>query len=347
MQDKNIVDIRRFGPATQELRKSLDHIVAEQDEAVEAICAVFQRFEGGMCDQNRAAGTLLFLGQTGVGKTHLAESLAMALHGRNGAMIKVDCAEFQHGHEISKLVGPPPGYVGFREVEPILSEKRILEVQDNAIPLSVVLFDEIEKANHRLWDLLLGVLDKGKITTGDNKQVDCSSCFLIFTSNLGSREIDLSRAGGMGFSDGEPSHARDSAAALKEARKRFSPEFLNRMDRIVAFNPLDDAALARIFDMEINRAQLRFKRLPFVLVSPEAKRTILASACKDSARYGAREIRRAIASAILDPMARAVANSSVVPSDHVTVECNGGEIWFRRKYSVRNPDVQRLTAAAR
>src|SRR5262249_165569 len=217
-------------------------------------------------------GALLFLGPTGSGKTRAVEAAAEILFGDPYGMIKVDCAEFQHSHEISKLIGSPPGYLGHPEAQPLLSQDHIDRFQSPSKKLTFVLFDEIEKASDALWQLLLGILDKATLTLGDNRRVDFSNCVIVMTSNLGAREMSLVPNGQMAFPPGlsatQEVNARLERIGIEAARKKFSPEFMNRLDRVVVFNSLHEMAIRRILDLELELVQRRILatgRGPFLL----------------------------------------------------------------------------------
>ena len=183
----------------QEFDLKLSALIIGQENAVRSMGNLYQLFLAGMNQSNRPLGTLLFLGPTGSGKTRVVEAAAEILFGDPNAVIKIDCAEFQHSHEIAKLVGSPPGYLGHRETSPLLTQENLDRFQTEDTPLSLVLFDEIEKASDSLWQLLLGILDKATLTLGDNRRVDFSRSLIIMTSNLGAREISELIKGRIGF----------------------------------------------------------------------------------------------------------------------------------------------------
>src|SRR5215510_6841980 len=215
-------------------RRLLGKIVG-QDRAVSRIVNMYQIYLAGMAVPARPIGNLLFLGPTGSGKTRVVEASAEILFGSPRAFIKIDCAEFQHSHEIAKLIGSPPGYLGHRETPPLLTQEAIDQYQTDRAKLSFLLFDEIEKANDALWQLLLGILDKANLTLGDNRKVDLSRCVIFMTSNLGAFEITKMLAGGIGFTSGVKQDAENLddidqkmyRTALEVARRKFSPEFMN------------------------------------------------------------------------------------------------------------------------
>jgi ATP-dependent Clp protease ATP-binding subunit ClpA len=207
---------------------------------------LYQLFLAGMNQTNKPVGTLLFLGPTGSGKTRVVEAAADILFGDPNAVIKVDCAEFQHSHEIAKLIGSPPGYLGHRETSPLFTQENLDRFHTEDIQLSLVLFDEIEKASDSLWKLLLGILDKGTLTLGDNRRVDFSRSLIIMTSNLGAREMSELMEGRIGFAAAKQPNNLDKSqidldekiqrTAVQAASRNFSPEFMNRIDKLVVFH---------------------------------------------------------------------------------------------------------------
>ena len=262
----------RSGEALQ-FEQSLRRQVAGQDEAIEKVAEIYQMFLAGLNPQGRPVGNLLFLGPTGSGKTRVVEAVAEALFGDAHALVKIDCAEFQHSHEIAKLIGSPPGYLGHRETHPLLTQEALNQWHTEKTKVSVLLFDEIEKASDSLWQLLLGILDKGTLTLGDNRRVDLSQCLIFMTSNLGSSEMNGLVDGGMGFN--RKVVAIDSRVeekmghiAVEAARRKFSPEFMNRIDKIVVFRSLRHEHLEQILEMELGLVQQRILKsaaaMPFV-----------------------------------------------------------------------------------
>src|SRR5215831_1650730 len=249
------------GCDAEKLESDLRKRIVGQEEAVSQIINVYQTHLAGMSSPGRPIGNLLFLGPTGSGKTRLVEATAESLVGDARAVIKIDCAEFQHSHEIAKLIGSPPGYLGHRETHPLLSQEVLNQYHTEKMKLTFVLFDEIEKASDALWNLLLGILDKATLTLGDNRRVDFSRAMIFMTSNLGASEMNSLMNPKLGFSAGE---ARDKAAAgvfdgkmtgkiartgVEAARRKFSPEFINRIDKIVVFHPLGAEELRKILTL--------------------------------------------------------------------------------------------------
>src|SRR5579859_4409444 len=224
-------------PEVRDFEDALLQRVVGQDRAVRRLARVYQVFMAGLNVPGRPLVNLLFLGPTGSGKTRLVEAASEVLFGDARAIIKIDCAEFQHSHEIAKLIGSPPGYLGHRETQPLLTQEVLDQRHTETLKLSLVLFDEIEKASDALWQLLLGILDKATLTLGDNRRVDFSHTMVFLTSNLGSQGMMQLMTGGIGFSTGptESDEAMDRKiyrTASEAARRKFSPEFMNRIDKV-------------------------------------------------------------------------------------------------------------------
>src|SRR6202049_440560 len=234
--------------------------IVGQEEAVQAVVDLYQVFRAGLNAPGRPVGNLLFLGPTGAGKTRVVEATAEVLFSDARAVLKVDCAEFQHSHEIAKLIGSPPGYLGHRETHPLITQEALVQYHTEKLKISFLLFDEIEKASDALWQLLLGILDKATLTLGDNRRVDLSQTVIFLTSNLGGGEITELMTGGMGFV--QPSDKTEDKLDVKvektaqgAAKKKFSPEFMNRLDKVVVFHPLRQEQLEEILEIELGMVQ--------------------------------------------------------------------------------------------
>src|SRR6266498_3920467 len=313
----------------QEFDDKLATRIIGQENAVRGMSSLYQLFLAGLNQTSRPVGTLLFLGPTGSGKTRVVEAAAEVLFGDANAVIKIDCAEFQHSHEISKLIGSPPGYLGHRETQPLLSQEHIDRFQTPSKKMTFVLFDEIEKASDALWQLLLGILDKATLTLGDNRRVDFSNCVIVMTSNLGAREMSLVTEGPMGFAPGaiasQEINARLEKIGVEAARRKFSPEFMNRLDKVVVFNSLHEKAIRRILDLELETVQRRILaagRGPFVLrCSDEVKAFLLAEGY--DRRYGARPLKRAIERYLIIPLSNLIATGQISAGDVLLVERGG------------------------
>jgi ATP-dependent Clp protease ATP-binding subunit ClpB len=285
-------------------------------------------FLAGLNPPGRPVGNLLFLGPTGSGKTRVVESMAEALFGDARACIKIDCAEFQHSHEIAKLIGSPPGYLGHRETHPLLTQEALNQWHTDKLKLSILLFDEIEKASDSLWQLLLGILDKATLTLGDNRRVDLSQCIIIMTSNLGAGEMSNLVQGGLGFAPEriEVDAALDdkiSRTAVEAARRKFTPEFMNRIDKAVVFKTLRPEHLQQILEIELGMVQQRILMAAganqFVFTCTPKVKTLLLHEGTDP-KYGARHLKRSIEKNLVFPLANLVATGQVKLGDFVRVD---------------------------
>jgi len=314
--------------AAQEFETALRRRVVGQDPAVKKISEIYQMFLAGLNPPRRPVGNLLFLGPTGSGKTRVVEAMAESLFGDARACIKIDCAEFQHSHEIAKLIGSPPGYLGHRETHPLLTQEALSLWLTEKLKLSILLFDEIEKASDSLWQLLLGILDKATLTLGDNRRVDFSQCVIIMTSNLGAAEMSELINGGMGFAQ-KPAHLDASldnkidSTAVDAARRKFSPEFMNRIDKIVVFRTLRAGHLQQILEIELGMVQQRILQTTgnnqFVFSCTPAAKQFLISEGTDL-KYGARHLKRAIERHIVFPLADLVATGQVKLGDFIRID---------------------------
>src|SRR3954453_2092157 len=232
------LDPTRRSNDAQDFENALRRRIVGQDAAIDKVVEIYQMFLAGLNAPGRPVGNLLFLGPTGSGKTRVVEAVAESLFGDPRAIIKIDCAEFQHSHEIAKLIGSPPGYLGHRETHPLLTQEALNQWHTEKLKLTLLLFDEIEKASDALWQLLLGILDKATLTLGDNRRVDLSQCLIVMTSNLGASEMNELINGAMGFAQ-TPAQMdvkldeKINRTAVDAARRKFSPEFMNRIDKIV------------------------------------------------------------------------------------------------------------------
>src|SRR6201997_3346267 len=286
---------------SQEFQAALKSKVVGQEEGVRALVDLYQVYCADMCPSGRPVGNLLFLGPTGSGKTRIVEATAEILFGDARTVIKVDCAEFQHSHEIAKLIGSPPGYLGHRETHPLITQEELAKSHTDKLKLSFLLFDEIEKASDALWQLLLGILDKATLTLGDNRRVDLSQTVIFLTSNLGGGEITELMHGGMGFVQppDKPEAGLDQKVertAVEAARRKFSPEFMNRLDKLVVFHPLRREQLEEVLDIELGQVQQRVletaKGQFLFRVTGQGKDFLLQEGTDQ--RYGARHLKRAI-----------------------------------------------------
>jgi ATP-dependent Clp protease ATP-binding subunit ClpB len=326
-----VLDPTRRSNDARDFDSNLRRKIVGQDQAVEKVAEIYQMFLAGLNAPGRPVGNLLFLGPTGSGKTRVVEATAEALFGDARACIKIDCAEFQHSHEIAKLIGSPPGYLGHRETHPLLTQEALNQWHTEKLKLSILLFDEIEKASDSLWQLLLGILDKATLTLGDNRRVDLSNCIIIMTSNLGATEMGNLVNGGLGFA---PKAVQvDSAlddkinrTAVDAARRKFSPEFMNRIDKVVVFKTLRSEDLEQILEIELGMVQQR------VLMAAGANQFVFNCTAKvknyllaegTDPKYGARHLKRAIEKNIVFPLANLVATGQVKLGDFVRIDLLG------------------------
>src|SRR3954468_13643306 len=312
---------------TRDFHGSLRAKIVGQEEGVQALVDMYQVFCAGLNSPGRPVGNLLFLGPTGSGKTRIVEAAAEILFGDARAIIKVDCAEFQHSHEIAKLIGSPPGYLGHRETHPLITQEELAKHHTDKLKLSFLLFDEIEKASDSLWQLLLGMLDKATLTLGDNRRVDLSQTMIFLTSNLGGNEITELMTGGLGFV--QPQHKPNDAVDMKvertaqeAARRKFSPEFMNRIDKVVVFHPLRHNQLEQILDIELSMVQRRVldtaKGQFLFRVTPAARAFLLREGT--DLKYGARHLKRAIERNIVYPLANLLATEQVKLGDVLCID---------------------------
>lgn len=332
---RKVLDPTRTGREAESLERTLQNLVVGQDEAVEQIVNIYQMHLTGLSAPGRPIGNFLFLGPTGSGKTRTVEATAEALLGNPRAVIKIDCAEFQHSHEIAKLIGSPPGYLGHRETHPLLSQEVINQHHTDTMKISFILFDEIEKASDSLWNLLLGILDKATLTLGDNRKVDFSRALIFMTSNLGASEMGALMNPKLGFKPATAPNAADAVAVQAEltkkmsrsgveaARRKFTPEFMNRIDKTVVFKPLGESELRRILDLELGQVQQRILLSPadksFVFTVSEAGKNFLLAEGTD-VKYGARHLKRAIERLLVQPLSNLMATSQVAAGDWIQAD---------------------------
>jgi len=332
------------GREARKLEDDLRQRIVGQDEAIRQVVQVYQTDLIGMSSPGRPIGSLLFLGPTGSGKTRLVEAMAESLLNNPRAVLKIDCGEFQHSHEIAKLIGSPPGYLGHRETHSALSQEALDHYHTDKVKMSLILFDEIEKASDALWHLLLGVLDKATLTLGDNRRVDFSRALIFMTSNLGAGEIGSLLRPNVGFASGEVQRkhaageldesltAKISRAGVEAARRKFTPEFMNRIDRTVVFRPLGAAELEEILTIELNALQERIRlanTVPFAItLSDPARRHLLREGTDP--RFGARHLKRAIDRNLVHPLSNLIATRQVVGGDVIYIDFDGNVLTFSK-----------------
>ena len=338
------LDPAKTGRDAVSLESNLRRMIVGQDEAIQQIVNIYQMNLTGMSAPGRPICNFLFLGPTGSGKTRIVEATAEVLLKNPRAVIKIDCAEFQHSHEIAKLIGSPPGYLGHRETDPLLSQKALNQDHSDTVKLSFVLFDEIEKASDAVWNLLLGIMDKATLTLGDNSKVDFSRAMIFMTSNLGASEMSAVMSPRLGF---HAAIARENAAmgtvdrdmgvklarsGIEAARRKFTPEFMNRLDKIVTFQPLGGAELKKILEIELNVVQQRIFNTSnggaFVFTVSDSSKDFLLEEGTDL-KYGARHLKRAIERLLVQPMANLISTDQVRGGDWIRVDYNDSDCALR------------------
>jgi ATP-dependent Clp protease ATP-binding subunit ClpA len=338
-----LLDPDRKSPRAAEFEDKLYGWIVGQERAVRRMSGLFQIYLAGMNNPSRPIGTMLFLGPTGSGKTRVVEAAAEVLFGEPHSVVKIDCAEFQHSHEIAKLIGSPPGYLGHRETSPMLTQENLDKAHTDDTKLTFVLFDEIEKASDSLWQLLLGILDKATLTLGDNRRVDFSKTIVIMTSNLGAREMSEMISGGIGFAPTKTDQTREDneidtkiyRTALEAAKRKFSPEFMNRIDKVVVFRSLKEHHLRQILDIELRSVQDRITEsagTKFVFECTDAAKEFLLAEGIDL-KYGARHLKRSVERFLVYPLSNLVATQQVETGDFVMVDFAEGseQLNFRKQ----------------
>src|SRR5688572_14421255 len=328
-----VLDPERKSPRAAEFEDKLSALIVGQERAVRRMSGLFQIYLAGMNNPTRPIGTMLFLGPTGSGKTRVVEAASEVLYTDPHSVVKIDCAEFQHSHEIAKLIGSPPGYLGHRETSPMLTQENLDKAHTEDTKLTYVLFDEIEKASDSLWQLLLGILDKATLTLGDNRRVDFSKTVVIMTSNLGAREMSEMISGGIGFAPTKSDQAKQDneidtkiyRTALEAAKRKFSPEFMNRIDKVVVFRSLKEHHLRQILDLELQAVQDRIMQsagTKFVFQCSETAKDMLLKEGLDY-KYGARHLKRAVERFLVYPLSNLVATGQIGLGDLVHVDVDG------------------------
>jgi ATP-dependent Clp protease ATP-binding subunit ClpB len=296
-----------------QMEERLHERVIGQDDAVSAVANAVRRSRSGIADPNRPVGSFIFLGPTGVGKTELARALAEFLFDDEQALIRLDMSEYQEKHTVARMLGAPPGYVGYDEGGQLTEAVR-------RRPYSVVLFDEIEKAHPDVFNVLLQILDDGRLTDGQGRTVDFRNTVLIMTSNLGGQLIQE-------MSSRPFDEVRD--AVLVVLRDHFRPEFLNRVDEIIVFKALTQEQLGAIVDIQLKRLQKRLEERKISLVVTDAARRMLIERGWDPV-YGARPLKRAIQRMVQDPLAMMLLEGKFSEGDTVEVDSKGGELVFTK-----------------
>jgi ATP-dependent Clp protease ATP-binding subunit ClpA len=320
--------VRPPRPPPANLFDQLANRVIGQPQAMTQIVPYVQMYRAGLAAEGRPVGVFLLLGPTGTGKTKTVEALAEALHGSEKAMLKVDCGEFQMEHEVAKLIGAPPGYLGHRETQPMLTQQKLSSVTSEGSNLSLVLFDEIEKAAPSVTRLLLGVLDKAVLRLGDNTSVNFERSMIFLTSNLGAAAMRKELCPDFGFESMVEIASRGGLAKLAsigmgEVRRKFSPEFVNRIDAVITYQPLSADSLAIIFNQQIaaleKHIRTRLVDRAFALELSEEARGLLLK-LGTSAEFGARELKRTILRKLTQPLAALLESGRIPPESCVRAE---------------------------
>jgi ATP-dependent Clp protease ATP-binding subunit ClpA len=315
------------------LAARLRELLVGQPEAIDIVVPYVQMYQAGLSPEGRPVGVVLLLGPTGTGKTRTVEALAEVLHGSSKNLLKVDCGEFQMEHEVAKLIGAPPGYLGHRETQPMLTQAKVNAVASEESEISLILFDEIEKAAPSMTRLLLGILDKATLRLGDNSSVNFERSLIFLTSNLGAKSIQRANKPDFGFEAMLPvkpfeDRAKLQSIGLAAVRHKFSPEFVNRIDSVITYKPLDRDACEIILDQILaNFARLIHNRLgmrSFRLQCTVAGRSLLLDQ-GTSLEYGARELKRTVQRNFIQPVAALVSQGQVPPGTSVILDAKGAE----------------------
>jgi ATP-dependent Clp protease ATP-binding subunit ClpB len=317
------------------IRQDLTQRLIGQPAAIEFFVGLVEKFKGHLCESGRPIGAVLETGPTGSGKTYAAEVFSESLQNRidrnwKHNMLRIDCGEFQHSHEIAKLIGSPPGYLGHRETQPMISKSRIESLQSYSMeyPFAILVFDEIEKASDGLWNILLAVLDKGSLTLGTNETVDLSQTVIVLTSNAGFSD----RHDGLGFL---PPSLLDSdetkRIGVEAAKRKFSVEFINRLDSIIPFNALTPEMIVQILKLELAKLQFEVftKCSPPTLfsVTPAGQAALLKEGY--DSKYNARNIKRAISHQLRRSLARILGSNQLLNSEGILVDYEDDKYTFR------------------
>ena len=299
------------GKRLRAMAPDLKSVIIGQDQAIDKIVKAIRRNRAGLKDPNKPIGTFLFLGPTGVCKTHLAKKLAEYLFDSADTLIRIDMSEYMEKFTVSRLVGAPPGYVGYEEGGQLTEKVR-------RRPYSVVLLDEIEKAHPDVFNLLLQVMDEGRLTDSLGRKIDFKNTLIVMTSNIGTRQLkDFGT--GVGFTTPVADNEYNHGVLQKALNKAFAPEFLNRIDDIIMFDALDEAAISRIIDVELSGFYKRLNQLGYKLTISDAARNFIVSKGYDK-QYGARPLKRAIQKYLEDELAELIIDDSLQPGDHITID---------------------------
>ena len=327
------IPVKRLTQDENEKLKNLEHTLHErvigQDEAVSAVAKAIRRGRLGLKDPNRPIGSFLFLGQTGVGKTELSKALAETLFGNEDSMIRIDMSEYMESHTVSKLIGAPPGYVGFDEAGQLTEKVR-------RKPYSVILFDEIEKAHPDVMNMLLQILDDGRLTDGQGRTVNFKNTVIIMTSNVGARLLADKKALGFSVDDKDKSRAEQKdyedtkKEVMAELKRQFKPEFLNRIDETIVFHKLNNDDISKIIDIMLKKVEKRLTEQNIIVeIDKKAKELVAKSGVDDN--YGARPLRRAIQNMIEDRIAEEILDGNIVPGKKAVISSKDDKIIVKQE----------------
>jgi ATP-dependent Clp protease ATP-binding subunit ClpA len=318
----------------------ISDLLVGQPEAIETIIPYVQMQQAGLSPEGRPIGVVLLLGPTGTGKTRTVEALAEVLHGSSKNLLKVDCGEFQMEHEVAKLIGAPPGYLGHRETQPMLTQAKINSVASEHSDISLILFDEIEKAAPSMNRLLLGILDKAMLRLGDNSTVNFERCLIFLTSNLGAKSIQRANKPDFGYEAMLPPKPIEDTSKIQSlgmaaVRQKFSPEFVNRIDSVITYKPLDREACDVILDQILadfgrlihNRLGLRAFRLQ---CTTAGRKLLLDNGT--SLEFGARELKRTVQRNFIQPVAALASRGEIPPGSIVVLDAKGSEFNLLLRY---------------
>ena len=347
-----------FGVSGRRLLNNLSERIIGQPKSLEAIIPYVQMYQSGLNPEGRPAGVFLLLGPTGTGKTRTVEALADVIHGSARNVLRIDCGEYQMEHEVAKLIGAPPGYLGHRETQPVLTQMKLNQVMSDRANLAIVLFDEVEKAAPSLQRILLGILDKGTLSLGDNTKVSFERTLIFMTSNLGARELErelrptlgLAAAAGTAVNPADV-YSRLEELSLAAAKRFFAPEFMNRLDGVLTYRPLSPDHVEKILEIEIEAIGEHFRRRLgdrlFYIHLPKSTRKFLIEK-GFSPQYGARELKRTLHRHLVQPLAAMLCDGQIDPAAIVTARVSraGTELIFTVDEDQLEADVQTVGGAA-
>lgn len=331
---KQVDTPKNYSESRNALLEELREKVIGQSDSLESIVAAVQIQRAGLAPEGRPAGIFMLLGPTGTGKTHTVEALAEVIHGSTKNVLRIDCGEYQMEHEVAKLIGAPPGYLGHRETQPVLTQMKLNAVMSEKANIAIILFDEIEKAAASMLRILLGILDKGTLRLGDNSVVQFERTLIFLTSNLGAKEISRELNGPLGFCEKPLNDEKKdlSRITLSAVRRKLTPEFINRIDSFLTYNPLTPADVRKILDIQLENLT-RFigarqgSQYFAINVSPGAKEALLKHGYSEE--YGARNLKRTLHTQLLNPIADLIMDRSVEAGSIVSVGAEDGKLTFR------------------